>query len=215
MSRASYLKVIGLVAAVTCGAAFSAQAAVIVPTVVGASSSFPGYDASFAVDTGPNAAVTDWASNGQGAGSFLDLNLGQVFTLASANVTDRTTSGGSNGGFVGGTTDFTTRFSIQAFTDSTFSTPLGAELTFDQSTPVNPTSPADFLHTVGLNGLTAQFLQYTVLASNGPNPGLSDISFTEAVPEPGTWAMLLIGFAGLGFLRYRRRKGSSLGSLAA
>jgi hypothetical protein len=28
---------------------------------------------------------------------------------------------------------------------------------------------------------------------------------TTAVPEPSTWAMLLIGFAGIGFATYRRR----------
>jgi hypothetical protein len=27
-----------------------------------------------------------------------------------------------------------------------------------------------------------------------------------AVPEPSTWAMLILGFAGIGFMRYRRRK---------
>jgi hypothetical protein len=29
-------------------------------------------------------------------------------------------------------------------------------------------------------------------------------TITEAVPEPSTWAMLLIGFAGIGFASYRR-----------
>jgi PEP-CTERM motif len=29
---------------------------------------------------------------------------------------------------------------------------------------------------------------------------------TDAVPEPSTWAMMLIGFAGLGFVAYRRQK---------
>jgi hypothetical protein len=28
--------------------------------------------------------------------------------------------------------------------------------------------------------------------------------FPPAVPEPSTWAMLLIGFAAIGFARYRR-----------
>ena len=28
----------------------------------------------------------------------------------------------------------------------------------------------------------------------------------NAVPEPSTWAMILIGFAGLGFMTYRRTK---------
>jgi len=27
----------------------------------------------------------------------------------------------------------------------------------------------------------------------------------SAVPEPSTWAMLLLGFAGLGYAAYRRR----------
>jgi hypothetical protein len=33
--------------------------------------------------------------------------------------------------------------------------------------------------------------------------------FTAAVPEPSTWAMMLLGFVGLGFLAYRRRNQSS------
>jgi hypothetical protein len=31
-----------------------------------------------------------------------------------------------------------------------------------------------------------------------------------AVPEPSTWAMLLIGFAGVGFITYRRRNQNAL-----
>jgi hypothetical protein len=30
-------------------------------------------------------------------------------------------------------------------------------------------------------------------------------SLTEAVPEPSTWAMLILGFAGVGFMAYRRK----------
>jgi len=32
----------------------------------------------------------------------------------------------------------------------------------------------------------------------------------SAVPEPSTWAMMILGFAGVGFLTYRRRKGAML-----
>jgi hypothetical protein len=31
-----------------------------------------------------------------------------------------------------------------------------------------------------------------------------------AVPEPSTWAMMILGFAGIGFMAYRRRNGALL-----
>jgi hypothetical protein len=33
---------------------------------------------------------------------------------------------------------------------------------------------------------------------------------TAAVPEPSTWAMMILGFCGLGFLAYRRKNGAAL-----
>lgn len=33
----------------------------------------------------------------------------------------------------------------------------------------------------------------------------SDTDFHSAVPEPSTWALMILGFAGVGFLVYRRR----------
>jgi PEP-CTERM motif len=38
--------------------------------------------------------------------------------------------------------------------------------------------------------------------------GLADKNVT-AVPEPSTWAMMLLGFAGLGYVGYRRAKRNS------
>jgi outer membrane lipase/esterase len=34
---------------------------------------------------------------------------------------------------------------------------------------------------------------------------IADAFLAEAVPEPSTWAMMLLGFAGLGFMAYRRK----------
>jgi hypothetical protein len=41
------------------------------------------------------------------------------------------------------------------------------------------------------------------------------VSLTEGVPEPSTWAMMILGFAGVGFMAYRRRKHSTLALTAA
>jgi hypothetical protein len=44
------------------------------------------------------------------------------------------------------------------------------------------------------------------------NPGSFDVTVnvTSGVPEPSTWAMMLIGFAGIGFMTYRRKKRMAL-----
>jgi hypothetical protein len=46
--------------------------------------------------------------------------------------------------------------------------------------------------------------------------GIEPFKFTRvtgAVPEPSTWAMMLLGFAGLGYAGYRRAKGAAVASL--
>jgi hypothetical protein len=48
-----------------------------------------------------------------------------------------------------------------------------------------------------------------------PSSGIVTIA-TAAVPEPSTWAMMLLGFAGVGFMGYRRsRKDQGLALAAA
>jgi hypothetical protein len=42
-----------------------------------------------------------------------------------------------------------------------------------------------------------------ILTSDTPPP-------VTAVPEPSTWAMLLLGFAGIGFMAYRRKSKPAL-----
>ena len=37
----------------------------------------------------------------------------------------------------------------------------------------------------------------------------SDTTFSGAVPEPSTWAMMVLGFAGMGFMAYRRKSNSA------
>jgi hypothetical protein len=39
---------------------------------------------------------------------------------------------------------------------------------------------------------------------------VSEVQFLSAVPEPSTWALMMIGFAGLGFMAYRRQQKSAV-----
>jgi len=52
---------------------------------------------------------------------------------------------------------------------------------------------------------------FTTSASGGQfvfSPGVFDV--TTAVPEPSTWAMMPLGFAGVGFMAYRRKSKPAL-----
>jgi hypothetical protein len=199
--------VVGIAVTVSLGAlrAGPAEAGYFYPISVAGSSSFPTYPDSDAIDNGSNKFITDWASDSQGAGTFLDMTFATVEHFASVFLTDRTTSGGPNDAFFGGLFDYTTEFSIQAYTDATFSTPVGPDEIFSKADPSSTSSVSDFQVTESLSGLTGQYLRYTVLASNGVNPGLADIEFA-VVPEPTSIALLGLGLTGL-MLRRRVKRG--------
>jgi hypothetical protein len=46
------------------------------------------------------------------------------------------------------------------------------------------------------------------------NPFGDDATLTTAVPEPSTWAMMILGFFGIGFMAYRRKQNGSALSVA-
>ena len=45
--------------------------------------------------------------------------------------------------------------------------------------------------------------------AGGNDALLGTVTLAGAIPEPSTWAMMLIGFAGIGFMTYRRRNQSA------
>jgi PEP-CTERM motif len=58
--------------------------------------------------------------------------------------------------------------------------------------------------------LASQFTDQVLKAGvNSGNGSISITSLTPAVPEPSTWAMMLMGFAGLGWLGHTRRRKTS------
>jgi hypothetical protein len=88
---------------------------------------------------------------------------------------------------------------------------------YSGSSLVNPldTQPVTFFkpHSYG-----AEFVDilgvgsYSLVFNNVSVPSGANVSFTStvaAVPEPATWAMMVLGFLGLGFVAYRRNGRSS------
>jgi len=101
------------------------------------------------------------------------------------------------------------------------------DLVFDVLSPNPFTITASNGGFSSLSNLPNGNTEFTALAINGTNLTSialhSDLGFTQikqfelsgvtavaAVPEPTTWAMMLLGFAGVGFVAYRRRSSASL-----
>jgi hypothetical protein len=60
--------------------------------------------------------------------------------------------------------------------------------------------------------ITAELPVMGIGISNGAGltADFDNIVATAAVPEPSTWAMMILGFAGLGFMAYRRKSKPAL-----
>lgn len=68
-------------------------------------------------------------------------------------------------------------------------------------------SPFNFTFSGGSGTLQVSDLN----VSAGQTAGVTGhLTFTPAVPEPSTWAMMILGFVGVGFMTYRRRTRSAL-----
>ncbi len=78
--------------------------------------------------------------------------------------------------------------------------------------PASGVDPATGLADVGYLGFTSTApmtaFQWDTTGGGYLNTGFSNLS-VDAVPEPSTWAMLLVGFCGLGFVACRRRNQSA------
>jgi hypothetical protein len=82
------------------------------------------------------------------------------------------------------------------------------ELTLNSDNPLHQYSVA--FSTTGGN------LIFSDLPSGSGNIGniLDNVSLASAIPETSTWAMMILGFASVGFMTYRRKQTASFLSLA-
>ena len=83
-----------------------------------------------------------------------------------------------------------------------FITVLGGIVTVDFA-PKTFTANNGTSYTLDVNDL---FLATSFLPRHGTETETITGSITAAVPEPSTWAMMILGFAGVGFLAYRRKR---------
>ena len=92
-------------------------------------------------------------------------------------------------------------------------------LTFQLSDPGDTLSPSDFsLSTVPANNGTHTFIPayfsadilFTPPVGEPVDPSVG-ATVAPSVPEPSTWAMMILGFFSLGFIGYRRRSQTALG----
>ena len=80
-------------------------------------------------------------------------------------------------------------------------TPLGGP--FDQNSEICPSFPGAPLN---FNPFASGIYTFDLKLFSRDNVQLGEVSIqVNAVPEPSTWAMLILGFAGIGFMAYRRK----------
>jgi hypothetical protein len=172
--------------------------------VVGSTTEYPSYPATDATDTGAGYLSTDFASFGGGVGTFLHLDLGQVYNVTRILYTDRTSSGAGNGSNAMGIYDYVTAYTFNFFSNSNFTGLLSSQ-SFSASPGCTSGNCvlANFQHNDILTPVSAQYVEFVVTAANGGNPGAADISLFTPTPEPGSTILMA---SGLGFMLLMARK---------
>jgi hypothetical protein len=98
----------------------------------------------------------------------------------------------NNRGFNAGSSDFS---------DAADSSTSEVVLVFSERPPTS---------TLDLDSFVTAFNNLSTGAFEGSTNATGGASITAAVPEPSTWAMMILGFAGIGAMTYRRRKSAVL-----
>lgn len=84
----------------------------------------------------------------------------------------------------------------------------GATLGPFSATPFGPGWVTEYTTFVASGNSATLTFTYTGQGSTGSDFALDDVSIA-AIPEASTWAMMILGFAGIGFMAYRRKSQGS------
>jgi len=100
-----------------------------------------------------------------------------------------------------------TTYDVSFFLDLVGSTSIPITVSFGDGnlTLTNPTTGQGFQEFSFTGTATSGSTILNFGLTDSALSGLDDVSVTAAVPEPSTWAMMLLGFAGVGFMAYRRK----------
>jgi PEP-CTERM motif len=71
--------------------------------------------------------------------------------------------------------------------------------------PSDPTTTFNVWGNGGTSGTLGTTASYDVNTPFNGTYSILTVSGVSAVPEPSTWAMMILGFAGVGFMAYRRK----------
>lgn len=151
--------------------------------------SSPRFNSSFDVSnlatnhiTFPSTDGFGYASQGAGADTFVDFEFDQPYTFRAVTMVDRLHSGAA-ANVLGGLFDFVENYELILSMDSTFD-----ESDFTISVENDPPElPAldftGFLSNAVIPNVTAQYVRYDVVQTNGVNPGAHTFFF-DGVPPP-------------------------------
>lgn len=93
-----------------------------------------------------------------------------------------------------------------------FTVTLSAAAIADLNAAAHNQSDSRFVIGGSLTTISGPFANEQLFAIFGPQSALAPAAFLNletsvaAVPEPSTWAMMILGFAGVGFMAYRRKQ---------
>jgi hypothetical protein len=199
-------------ASATSAAGVSNGAPALLPIVAGSMDS-----QAYLTPTGLNQAVGAMESGYGGAGSSLDYITYAAFALPTsvAEGLALTLSSSSSSGWTSATLAFDVYSSDNGWTDYMFTSLTSAQTFFDNNTIDLGAYGAGSLPFVELyfdftSSTVGDGFGFTYAVHDPPIAMLAPAlaAATTATPEPSTWAMMALGFAGIGFARYRTSRTS-------